>query len=76
MIFTPARREQESLNVQAKIKGPQLGAYFGSSLCCMDIDGDGRSDILVGAPTYISVGEDLLYDQGAVFIYMAKEQVT
>ncbi|XP_044089248.1 integrin alpha-M isoform X1 [Neovison vison] len=35
------------------IKGSQIGSYFGSSLCSVDIDKDGNSDlVLIGAPHY------------------------
>ncbi|XP_042777220.1 integrin alpha-M-like isoform X2 [Panthera leo] len=35
------------------IKGSQIGSYFGASLCSVDMDRDGSSDlILIGAPHY------------------------
>ncbi|XP_078065097.1 integrin alpha-X-like, partial [Mustelus asterias] len=35
------------------IPGEQIGSYFGSELCTVDVDGDGETDILlVGAPLY------------------------
>ncbi|XP_050022024.1 integrin alpha-M isoform X1 [Alexandromys fortis] len=38
---------------QADIKGSQIGSYFGASLCSVDIDGDGNTNlILIGAPHY------------------------
>ena len=31
----------------------QIGSYFGASLCSMDVDRDGSSDlVLIGAPHY------------------------
>lgn len=31
----------------------QVGSYFGASLCSVDVDGDGSSDlVLIGAPHY------------------------
>ncbi|XP_054438592.1 integrin alpha-M [Pteronotus mesoamericanus] len=35
------------------IKGKQIGSYFGASLCSVDVDRDGSSDlVLIGAPHY------------------------
>uniref|UniRef100_A0A2K5C0G5 Integrin subunit alpha X n=1 Tax=Aotus nancymaae TaxID=37293 RepID=A0A2K5C0G5_AOTNA len=37
----------------ANIKGTQIGAYFGGSLCSVDVDSNGSTDlVLVGAPHY------------------------
>uniref|UniRef100_A0A8C0L372 Integrin subunit alpha M n=1 Tax=Canis lupus dingo TaxID=286419 RepID=A0A8C0L372_CANLU len=37
----------------AIIKGSQIGSYFGASLCSVDMDRDGSSDlVLIGAPHY------------------------
>ncbi|XP_063535855.1 integrin alpha-PS3-like isoform X2 [Cydia strobilella] len=75
LVFEPASREADPLRIRAKIEGPQLGAYFGASLTCLDINADGRTDILVGAPNFVGKGENV-YDQGAVYIYLNKEEAT
>lgn len=32
---------------------PQIGSYFGASLCSVDVDRDGSTDlVLIGAPHY------------------------
>ncbi|XP_066239439.1 integrin alpha-M [Saccopteryx leptura] len=37
----------------AVIKGQKIGSYFGASLCSVDVDRDGSSDlVLIGAPHY------------------------
>ncbi|XP_032099201.1 integrin alpha-M isoform X2 [Sapajus apella] len=37
----------------ANVKGTQIGAYFGGSLCSVDVDSNGSTDlVLVGAPHY------------------------
>ncbi|KPP56760.1 hypothetical protein Z043_125590, partial [Scleropages formosus] len=43
----------------------QLGSYFGSNVCAVDLNSDGLSDLLVGAPMYSSVREE-----GRVYVYM------
>ncbi|KAK3752407.1 hypothetical protein QZH41_008611 [Actinostola sp. cb2023] len=42
-----------------------MGCYFGSELCAVDLDNDGYTDILVGAPFYSDIK-----DEGRVFVYM------
>ncbi|XP_078489660.1 integrin alpha-8 isoform X2 [Ciona intestinalis] len=46
----------------------QLGSYFGATLLSADINGDGKDDLLVGAPLYI--GDN--YDEGRVFVYLSQ----
>ncbi|XP_047994567.1 integrin alpha-PS3-like isoform X2 [Leguminivora glycinivorella] len=77
LVLEPASTEMAPLKILAKLKGPQLGAYFGASLCCVDINANDRMDLLVGAPNYVKqfYKEDF-YDQGAVFVYLNKEQAT
>lgn len=45
----------------------QIGSYFGSVLCSLDVDKDGTTDfLLVGAPMYMS---ELKREQGRVFLF-------
>ncbi|XP_036889541.1 integrin alpha-X isoform X1 [Sturnira hondurensis] len=38
---------------KAEVTGTQIGSYFGASLCSVDVDRDGNSDlVLIGAPHY------------------------
>ncbi|KAH0621555.1 hypothetical protein JD844_022967 [Phrynosoma platyrhinos] len=43
----------------------KLGSYFGSTVCAVDLNGDGLSDLLVGAPMYSKVREE-----GRVYVYI------
>ncbi|CAH2108620.1 unnamed protein product [Euphydryas editha] len=74
LIYEPSFRETDPLNIKAKVSGPQLGAYFGASLCCADVNGDGVTDLLVGAPNFVKNDGGLHYDQGAVFVYLTEKK--
>ncbi|KAG8145247.1 hypothetical protein E2320_013601 [Naja naja] len=59
-----------SLTIHQSLTGEQIGAYFGSEISSVDVDGDGITDILlVGAPMYFSEGRE----RGKVYIYSLKE---
>ncbi|XP_021093790.1 integrin alpha-E isoform X2 [Heterocephalus glaber] len=63
----PDSREATSSRV---LEGEQLGSYFGSELCPVDIDMDGTTDfLLVAAPFYHVHGEE-----GRVYVYRLHEQ--
>ncbi|KAG9477412.1 hypothetical protein GDO78_002679, partial [Eleutherodactylus coqui] len=46
-------------------EGKKLGSYFGASVCAVDLNGDGLSDLLVGAPM-----ESTVREEGRVYVYM------
>lgn len=48
-----------------------MGSYFGSSLCAVDLNQDGLSDLLVGAPMHSQ-----LRDEGQVTVYLSKGNVS
>ncbi|XP_023416674.2 integrin alpha-D [Cavia porcellus] len=50
IIFIHATRQWRP---QAEVTGTQIGSYFGASLCSVDVDRDGSTDlVLIGAPHY------------------------
>ncbi|XP_039334104.2 integrin alpha-D isoform X1 [Saimiri boliviensis] len=50
VIFTQVSRQWR---MKAEVTGTQVGSYFGASLCSVDMDSDGSTDlILIGAPHY------------------------
>ncbi|KAK2506729.1 hypothetical protein MC885_017788 [Smutsia gigantea] len=50
VIFTQASGQWRP---KAEVTGTQIGSYFGASLCSVDVDTDGSSDlVLIGAPHY------------------------
>ncbi|KAL7846953.1 hypothetical protein SRHO_G00219330 [Serrasalmus rhombeus] len=58
---------QRQPNIIDSQRGDQIGSYFGSVLCPLDVDRDGVTDLLlVGAPMYMS---DQKKETGKVYIY-------
>ncbi|KAM9305706.1 integrin alpha-4 [Gastrophryne carolinensis] len=57
--------ENRKLMMQFEAEGKKLGSYFGASVCAADLNGDGLSDLLVGAPMQSTVREE-----GRVYVYM------
>ncbi|CAH6785963.1 Itgae [Phodopus roborovskii] len=63
------QKDREATFVQ-RMEGEQMGSYFGSELCSVDIDMDGTTDfLLVAAPFYHVRGEE-----GRVYVYRVHEQ--
>ncbi|XP_054630091.1 integrin alpha-2 [Dunckerocampus dactyliophorus] len=58
---------QEQLTIIDSERGKQIGSYFGSVLCSLDVDKDGVTDLLlVGAPMFMS---ELKREQGRVYLF-------
>ncbi|XP_056610488.1 integrin alpha-4 isoform X1 [Triplophysa dalaica] len=57
--------ELNTLKIVNETKGTKLGSYYGSSVCAIDLNADGLSDLLVGAPMFSSVREE-----GRVHVYI------
>lgn len=49
----------------------KLGSYFGASVCAVDLNADGLSDLLVGAPMATGVARE----EGRVHVYINQGQV-
>lgn len=48
-------------------RDPQIGSYFGSEVCALDVDGDGVTDmLLVAAPMYLGAQSR---ETGRVYLY-------
>lgn len=50
------------------ITGEQIGAYFGYSLCIVDVDGDHMDDLIIGAPMHTEPNNEGKYEMGRVYI--------
>lgn len=66
-IFTV---ENTMLRVVSEVSGRQLGSYFGSSVCVVDLNADGLSDLLVGAPMATGIARE----EGRVHVYINQGQ--
>uniref|UniRef100_A0A8C2XMH6 Integrin subunit alpha 4 n=1 Tax=Cyclopterus lumpus TaxID=8103 RepID=A0A8C2XMH6_CYCLU len=58
--------DSKMLRVVSEVSGKQLGSYFGSSVCAVDLNADGLSDLLVGAPMATGVTRE----EGRVHVYI------
>ncbi|KAH1009329.1 hypothetical protein HUJ04_001698 [Dendroctonus ponderosae] len=51
------------------ISSSQLGSYFGYSLAAGDLDGDGKLDLIIGAPMHTEPNTEDKYDVGRVYVF-------
>ncbi|XP_052635731.1 integrin alpha-M-like [Harpia harpyja] len=57
LLLFHRRGPRAAWELLADATGPQVGSYFGASLCALDPDGDGSAEVvLVGAPTFYGAG--------------------
>ncbi|XP_058270253.1 integrin alpha-10 isoform X1 [Hemibagrus wyckioides] len=55
------------LSITQAIEGEQIGSYFGSEVCVVDVDHDGITDILlIAAPMFLGAGNK---ETGKVYVY-------
>uniref|UniRef100_A0A665WD50 Integrin alpha 4 n=1 Tax=Echeneis naucrates TaxID=173247 RepID=A0A665WD50_ECHNA len=66
-IFTVVK---DMLRIISEVSGRELGSYFGSSVCIVDLNADGLSDLLVGAPMATGVTRE----EGRVHVYINQGQ--
>ncbi|XP_063065120.1 integrin alpha-5 [Engraulis encrasicolus] len=53
--------------------GEQMGSYYGYSVATTDINNDGHTDLLVGAPLFMMWDKDRrLEERGRVYVYLQK----
>ncbi|XP_022620988.1 integrin alpha-2 [Seriola dumerili] len=65
IVYTVNARKQSAI-IDSE-RGKQIGSYFGSVLCSLDVDKDGVTDLLlVGAPMFMS---ELKKEEGRVYLF-------
>lgn len=57
-----------NLTNHQNISGTQLGSYFGYAIAVNDVDGDGKDDLIIGAPLYTEPNNEGKYEVGRVYI--------
>ncbi|KAB7502120.1 Integrin alpha-9 [Armadillidium nasatum] len=72
LIFYMKEYDRNPLRITDLKEGRQLGEYFGASVAAPDLNGDGLSDLVVGAPLHSAEG---LYDIGCIYVYNSLENV-
>lgn len=65
VIFHNKAKPTSVLSIDLILDGEQFASSFGYSLTSMDTNGDGKLDLIVGAPFYYSKSEG-----GAVYVYL------
>lgn len=58
------------LDVRKIVSGKQQGEYFGAAVTSCDLNGDGKDELIVGAPQW---AKDM--DEGRIYIFTASHTV-
>ncbi|KAK5600226.1 hypothetical protein CRENBAI_004912 [Crenichthys baileyi] len=69
-IYIFSIESNKILKVVSEVTGNELGSYFGSSVCVVDLNADGLSDLLVGAPMATGTSRE----EGRVYVYINEGQ--
>ncbi|XP_044800386.2 integrin alpha-10 isoform X6 [Bubalus bubalis] len=66
-------KKDGAVRVAQSLQGEQIGSYFGSELCPLDIDGDGTTDVLlVAAPMFLGPQNK---ETGRVYVYLVGQHL-
>ncbi|KAM5293855.1 integrin alpha-10 isoform 4-T4 [Glossophaga mutica] len=66
-------KKDGAMKVSQSLQGEQIGSYFGSELCPLDMDGDGTTDVLlVAAPMFLGPQNK---ETGRVYVYLVGQRI-
>ncbi|KAH8039722.1 hypothetical protein HPB51_008315 [Rhipicephalus microplus] len=68
-FFAQETPTSNSLRVQMKKEGEQMGSYFGAAVLGIDLNNDNYSDLIVGAPFYSL--KETTGDEGKAYVYIS-----
>lgn len=64
---------EDSIYKYHEFRGNHFGEYFGYSVLAEDLNGDGKTDVIISAPLYALRNS---YDDGAIYVFINKGSVS
>ncbi|KAK7938835.1 hypothetical protein WMY93_002161 [Mugilogobius chulae] len=62
-----ALKSRSGLQILQRLRGEQMGSYYGNAVAVLDFNNDGWNDLLVGAPFFFQRQQEV---GGAVYVYL------
>ncbi|XP_043222781.1 integrin alpha-9-like [Amphibalanus amphitrite] len=71
LLFDFPRNVYEPYEIMMTWEGSTVGEYFGAAVLAVDLNGDGLSDVVVGAPLF---GEGSAFEHGRIYVYINSDR--
>ncbi|KAF0292733.1 Integrin alpha-4 [Amphibalanus amphitrite] len=71
LLFDFPRNVYEPYEIMMTWEGSTVGEYFGAAVLAVDLNGDGLSDVVVGAPHF---GEGSAFEHGRIYVYINSDR--
>jgi hypothetical protein len=78
-VFDFPLRADQDLQFIRVLDGTQMGEYFGSALCVVDLNGDHLDDLVIAAPQFslqAANSAQLVGDEGRIYVYINGDRVS